>query len=104
MTFGLRLSSISVILGQFEDDNKMMCSTKPHLRLKIFPFLGIELGAARSAEQRLTHCTDLPGHHISKHLSYAPGVPLTKIQCKWTCLKGSPVLSSKSLSFFRVVP
>ena len=56
LQFYLLFNTISVISGQWADDNERLCAVEPHLRLKrSSPQTGLELTTARSVGQRLTH-------------------------------------------------
>ena len=49
-------NSISVISGQWADDNERLCATEPHLRLERSPpHIGFEPGMARSVDHLLTY-------------------------------------------------
>ena len=56
LRFYVLFNSISVISGQWADDNDRLCEMKPRLRLKrSSPRAGLELTTASSVGQRLTH-------------------------------------------------
>ena len=56
LRFYVLFKSISVISGRWADDNERLCAMEPPLRLKrSSPQAELELTAARSVSQRLTH-------------------------------------------------
>ena len=56
LQFYVLFNSISVISGQWADDNERLCAIEPHLELKrALPHAGLKLMTARSVGQRLTH-------------------------------------------------
>ena len=56
LQFYIHFNSISVISGQWADDNERLCAMKPCLLLKrSLPQMGLELKTARSVGQGLTH-------------------------------------------------
>ena len=56
LQFYILFNNVSIISGQWENDNERLCSVKHCLRSKRFlPSAGLEPGTARSAGQRLTY-------------------------------------------------
>ena len=56
LLFYILFNSISVISGQWADDNDRLCTVEPRLNLKRSPpETGLEPGTARSLGQRLSH-------------------------------------------------
>ena len=55
LQFYILCNSSSVISGHWEGDNERLCALEPHLPLKRFLSMEIDLRNVRSADQLLTH-------------------------------------------------